>query len=332
MARRSGYAGSVVPARVGEVVRARDAHGAYFGLYDENGALMGLARHVLVAVGHGPQALPEVLSAARTHPLLRDRVVHAYEPKRYAAGGRYIVVGGGLAAVNEWVNCLDAGAECIAVQRTAAGQEDLTAPRCLFEALGIDAYQGVSAPDRLRVRQRVLRSATAASTGWHRRISEAIAAGRFREVVGEITRVAPGGEGVVAACDLRGGGSTGDLHVTGITSATGFDPDPAHVPLLARLIARYAPPRVGPRLALAPNCGVPGVDMPDSRLCVTGFHAVVAVPHADTLAGLKYVARRFAEDVMRAEGTPRRGPLGRVRAQAACVRAAVDELRRTPAA
>ena len=33
--------------------------------------------------------------------------MQAYKPKRYVAEGRYIVVGAGIASVNEWANALE---------------------------------------------------------------------------------------------------------------------------------------------------------------------------------------------------------------------------------
>ncbi len=330
VARRLGYVRSFTRRVVADVVRATGPAGPHFGVYADDGALVLRARHVLLALGHGPPVFPPVLDAARGHPLMRDRVVHAYEPKRYVRGGRYLVIGAGLAAVNEWVNALAAGAECIAVRRPDVEGEDLGAPQCLFEALGIDAYSGLTHDQRLGILGRVLRGATASGDAWRTAVIRGHHDGRFREVVGEVTSVAPGPSGLVADCALAAGGDTGPLHVTGVTVATGFDADPRAVPLLARLVLRHAPPMTGGRLALPGNCGLVPVDQPASRLCVAGFHAALAVPHADTLAGLKYVARRFADDVVRARGGRGRGVGSRARMHAACVGSALGDLRRTP--
>ena len=64
-------------------------------------------------------------------------------PRQYHPSGRYIVIGAGIASINEWANALDAGAKVIALRRNPAPDEqDLNVPRCLFEALGIDIFQG----------------------------------------------------------------------------------------------------------------------------------------------------------------------------------------------
>ncbi len=55
------------------------------------------------------------------------------------------------------------------------------------------------------------------------------------------------------------------------------------------------------RLRLQTNCGVPGLDRPDSRLCCMGLIANGVIPHGDTIAGLTYIGRRFVADCARAE-------------------------------
>ena len=89
-------------------------------LYDEQANFIGRAKHVMLAPGHGPLSFPPSLAKARKDPALADRVVQAYEPKQYAPGGRYIVLGAGIASVNEWANILDAGAWCISLLRSPA--------------------------------------------------------------------------------------------------------------------------------------------------------------------------------------------------------------------
>ena len=46
---------------------------------------------------------------------------------------------------------------------------------------------------------------------------------------------------------------------------------------------------------------MPGLDRPDSRCLATGIHANSVVTHGDTIAGLKYICRRFVADVYEAE-------------------------------
>ena len=62
-------------------------------------------------VGHGPLSFPPVLAKARQDPSSADRIVQAYEPKTYDPNGRYVVIGSGIASVNEWANAIDVGAK-----------------------------------------------------------------------------------------------------------------------------------------------------------------------------------------------------------------------------
>src|SRR5262249_26954511 len=93
-------------AERGGWVRRGGGAGPHFVLYDEEANELGRARHVMIALGHGPLSFPRPLAVAREDPVCRDRIVQAYEPKTYAAGGRYIVIGAGIASVNEWANAL----------------------------------------------------------------------------------------------------------------------------------------------------------------------------------------------------------------------------------
>jgi hypothetical protein len=78
------------------------------------------------------------------------------------------------------------------------------------------------------------------------------------------------------------------------------------IPLMRRMIEFYKLPVVSGRLKLQSNCGVPGLDRPESRLCCMGLIANNVIPHGDTIAGLTYIARRFVSDVARAEHLRRR--------------------------
>ena len=147
--RRLDWEGSRVPTRVGWLQREEDP--AHFVLYDEDAQFIGRAKHVMLALGHGPLSFPAALAKAKAaDPAIDERIVQAYEPKRYHPDGRYIVLGAGIASINEWANALDAGAKCIALRRNPAPDEqDLNVPRCLFEALGIDVFQGLPFDERV---------------------------------------------------------------------------------------------------------------------------------------------------------------------------------------
>ena len=90
----------------------------HFVLFDEDANYVGRSKHVMLALGHGPLSFPPALAQAKADPALGDRIAQAYEAKRYTHGGRYICVGAGIAAVNEWANALDAGASMISLLRS----------------------------------------------------------------------------------------------------------------------------------------------------------------------------------------------------------------------
>lgn len=307
VARRLGWDGVRVPSRVGWL--QRELHPApHFVLYDEQAGYLGRARHVMLALGHGPLAFPPVLGRARADPAISDRIVQAYEAKRYSPRGRYIVVGAGIASINEWANALDVGASVIALRRQPAPDtQDLNVPRCLFEAQGVDIFQGLPFDQRVEFLGSVLRGTHPRRRSWLERINSGRRDGRFDELIGEIDSVEPGPAGLRVHVSSREGEDPGWLDVTGIVTGTGFTKSVLALPLMRRLVEHYDLPVETGRLKLRTNCGVPKLDQEDSRLCAMGLVANNVIPHGDTIAGLKYIGRRFVADCARAERLRRRG-------------------------
>ena len=303
------------PKRIGWLQREHEPV-PHFVLYDEEASFVGRAKHVMLALGHGPLSFPPALAKAREDPRFADRIVQAYEPKLYAPGGRYVVIGAGIASVNEWANALDAGAKVIGLLRNPAPDEqDLNVPRCLFEALGIDAFQGLPFDRRIEFLGKVLKGTAPQRRGWEERIRQGRREGRFEQLLGEIDRVESGPAGLRVHVSSRHGPDPGWLDVTGVVAGTGFNKSALTLPLLRRLTHHYGLPVEDGRLRLRSNCGVPGLDLDSSRLCMMGIHANVVVPHGDTIAGLKYIARRFVADCVRAEETRPRSVPARLRLQ-----------------
>src|SRR5918996_606600 len=233
VARQLGWNDNRFPRKVGWLQREHSPV-PHFVLYDEEANWVGRAKHVMIAIGHGPLSFPPVLAKAREDPRVGDRIVQAYEPKVYAPGGRYVVVGAGIASVNEWANIIDAGGSCISLLRNPAPDEQ--------------------DPAGLRIH-----------------------------------------------VSSRHGPDYGWLDVTGLVPGTGFVKSVTTIPLLRRLIEFYNVPLESGRLRLRTNCGIPGLDMAESRLGMMGIFANTVIPNGDTIAGLKYIGRRFAADCARAE-------------------------------
>ena len=297
-----GYESRVLGGvRVGWVTR-ESGPPPHFSIYDEQAQLLGRAKHVMLAIGHGPLAFPGVYGKAREDPATADRIVQAYEPKSYFSGGRYIVVGSGIASVNEWANIIDAGAQCIALQRNPTPDEqDLNVPRCLFDGSGIDAFQGLEFDSRIDFLGRALRGTAPQRRGWAERVKRGQGRrplrGGLRQRRHDRSRTgrAEGQHRVL------NGTNTGPLDITGITCGTGFNKSALTLPVLRRLVQTYDVPIHRERIRLKTNCGVPPLDREDSRLAMMGINANTVVPNGDTIAGLKYIARRFVGDCVRAE-------------------------------
>jgi hypothetical protein len=204
--------------------------------------------------------------------------------------------------VNEWANALDAGAKVISLLRNPVPDEqDLNTPRCFFEAYGIDAFQKLSFDERIAFLGHILKGTTPHRRSWEERIRRGREEGRFEQIIGEIDEIKPGPLGLLVHVVSKHGEDPGWLDVTGVVTGTGFNKAVTTVPLYRRLIDFYKLPVEGGRLKLQSNCGLPGLDRPDSRCGAMGIHANAVITHGDTIAGLKYIGRRFAADCYYAE-------------------------------
>ena len=194
-------------------------------------------------------------------PELADdaRVVHAYEPHAYA--DRVAVVGAGMAAATEWRNANAAGGEVISVRRREPLRRPLNLPRHLFTKRGLATYH------RLDVESRVafLRSLSTPS----------YPPGPQWDVPVRIAAAIPD------AADQ-------------VICATGFRRGFEHDPLLSALAREHALERANGWLVLDDDATVPALTDAARTLAVSGVHAQWAFPAADTLAGMRYVAHRFA--------------------------------------
>ena len=313
--------------KVGWVVR-EPGPPPHFSLYDDDANLLGRCKHAIIAVGHGPLAFPGAYGKAREDPATADRIVQAYEPKQYHPGGRYVVVGSGIAAVNEWVNCVDAGAQCVALRRNPhPDEQDLNVPRCLFDGSGIDAFQGLSFDERVDFLAQALRGTSPTRRVWGERIREGRERGLFEEAIGDVTEISPGPAGLAVELKPYGSDERLSFDATGVVCATGFVKSAFSLPLLRRLAQTYNVPVERERIVLKTNCGVPPLDREDSRLAMMGITANTVVPNGDTIAGLKYIARRFVGDVARAENLKVRPFPSRLALQLRLARQTVGALR-----
>ena len=219
----------------------------------------GPFRHVLLAPGHPGLAWPEEL---RGDP----RAVHAYEPHEYASD--VAVVGAGMAAATEWLNALAAGARVVSVRRREPERRPLNVPRPLFSRRGLAQFHATAPAQRAALLDALAVPSYPAGRAWDEPLERAREEGRFT-----VTDRLNGAEQVICA--------------------TGFLRGWRHDPLLARLVDDHGLETVGARLVLGDDGCVPGLSGVTRTLAVAGAPAQWAYPAADTLVGMKYVARRF---------------------------------------
>lgn len=224
----------------------------------------GTFRHVLLAPGHAGLAVPGEL---RGDP----RVVHAYEPHEYAPV--LAVVGAGMAAATEWLNAVATGAEVVSVRRRQPVRRPLNLPRPLFSRRGLATYHATPPRERAELLGTLLEPSYPPGAEWDAPLRRAAREGRFR--------LAPAVDGEPQ-----------------IVCATGFLRGFRHDPLLRRLVEEHELQTEERWIVLAPDAAVPGLTDAGRTLALAGEPAQWAYPAADTLVGMKYVARRFLGRVL----------------------------------
>ncbi len=224
----------------------------------------GVFRHVLIAPGHPGLARPEELVGD-------SRAVHAYEPHEYA--DEVEVVGAGMAAATEWLNALAAGASVTSVRRREPERRPLNLPRTLFSRRGLAAFHRAPRAERIGLLRRYSAPSYPPGRRWDEPLERAAAEGRFR-----------------VAAELNGAAQ--------VICATGFRRGFRHDALLARLVEEHLLETAEDWIVLAPDSTIPALTDESRTLALAGVPAQWAFPGADTLAGMKYAARRFAARVV----------------------------------
>jgi cation diffusion facilitator CzcD-associated flavoprotein CzcO len=220
--------------------------------------------HVLLAPGHPGPAIPAELENDK-------RVVHAYEPHEY--GNDVAVVGAGMAAATEWLNALAAGATVTSVRRREPLRRPLNVPRPLFSKRGLAAFHATSPARRAEVLADLSAPSYPRGPAWDEPLEDATREGRFH-----VAEHVDGADQVICA--------------------TGFKRGFRHNPLLARLADDHGLDTVGHWIVLDADASIPALTDGGRTLALTGAPAQWAYPAADTLVGMKWVARRFTRRVL----------------------------------
>jgi len=233
------------------------------GGFDLHG--LGVFRHVVLAPGHPGLAMPAELEGD-------PRAVHAYQPHRYAR--RVAVVGAGMAAATEWLNALEAGSEVVSVRRREPARRPLNVDRTLFSKRGLAGFHATPSSERAALLRELSEPSYPPGRAWDEPLERAAREGRFR-----VEAESNGADQVICA--------------------TGFLRGYEHDPLLLRLVADHELETADRWLVLAPDATVPALTDATRTLALAGVPAQWAYPAADTLVGMKYVARRFLHRVKR---------------------------------
>ena len=102
--------GGRVLRRVGWRPQREDGPPRHFVLYDEDANFILVRQEAMMALSPAA-AVPRPCAPRRRRPTPRSTSGSARPtPKQYHPSGRYIVIGAGIASINEWANALDAGA------------------------------------------------------------------------------------------------------------------------------------------------------------------------------------------------------------------------------
>jgi cation diffusion facilitator CzcD-associated flavoprotein CzcO len=219
--------------------------------------------HVLIATGHPGLSVPGELADD-------PRTVHAYEPHDY--GDSVAVVGAGMAAATEWLNALSAGAEVVSVRRREPARRPLNVPRPLFSKAGLASFHASGRRERTRLLTRFGEPSYPPGREWDEPIERAEREGRFR---------------VAESVD-------GEAQVI---CATGFRRGFEHDPLLRAVVHDHGLDTERRWIVLAADGTVPALTDGLRTLALAGAPAQWAYPAADTLVGMKYLARRFLRRV-----------------------------------
>lgn len=276
-------------------VRREEGPEAHFALYDAEGDLRAHARHVLLAPGHGPWRWPAPLGSPERRDQLRDRVYHSYQEKPYG-DGTTVVVGSGMAAAGEWVNILRAGGRVVALHRTETlRRQPLSAPRCSFGGPWLDRFHTLSPDERVAVIADLSRGSAPRPRAWKRVLADAERHGTIEHCVGDLLDVRPRAGGIEVS--FGAADQQHDLPAEMLIAATGFMSGWEQYEVVRDLVSRYDLATHSGRLVLSDDCTVPSLTSAGSALAVSGPLAVWAYPAADSLACMKYAARRFAQHV-----------------------------------
>lgn len=268
-------------------------------VFDTEGNSRGVFDHVIIAIGHGPLAIPPVVEHyQKTYP--QDyRVQHAFaQMVPLHSNETVMVVGDGLTAGTLWANILNTGGSVIAVSRDgfSFGQA-LNTPRKYFSSRGISQYVRKTDEQRMHELKRATRGTIPLYGEWQPLFEKAMDEGRLVLVHGTLEFLGQKEEKIIAGIRWPNRPELFSVAADRLVAATGFVPVTQH-PLIQTLVTQYGIPTVGPYLAVNDMAQLPGLSTSQNTVSVIGPAAAWAIPCADSLGGMKITAHRIAEAIV----------------------------------
>jgi hypothetical protein len=261
----------------------------------------------LLGLGHGALRWPEALAGPEIRRSFGPLVAHSYQRKVYAPKS-YLVIGSGMAAAAEWTNILRAGGRVIAVRRKPdILEQPLSAPRCYFGGPLLDRFHRLERRERAELLRNSARGSYPASDARDHLLLAAMRDDRMAHQVGVLTALRETDGGLVAS--IAGPGGVDELSVDAVIAATGFESGWLAHPILHELVASHGVETESGFVVLNPDCTVPLPGVEGVTISLAGPLARWVFPPADSFAGMKYVARRFANTVFEARAGLAPGPL-----------------------
>lgn len=301
LADQTGFYRVIIPTKITHIERLENE----FAIYGEAGNRIAVVQHVMLAVGHGRERLPEAIKNFREKHPGDNRVVTSFESKTYGPRS-VLVIGDGITAATEWANVLQAGGAVAAVSRDGFRvTQPLQVPRHYFSRRGLAKYQKKSGQERLHELHHATRGSIPANPAWKKLFRKGQATGRLGLVKGFVKEITISNNGRLdCEVEFTDQQTTHTFEVDQVISATGFMSATTH-PLLAHLIKQYKLPTIEGILQVDNNCCISELSTPTSVFAVIGTAAAWATPCSDSFAGMKISARTFARHVI---GSPTPSP------------------------
>lgn len=282
LAKQTGFFERKVSKKIHRIARRDDSH---FVLYDESGEEIGIARHVLLALGHAGFAWGPISQVWRDHP----RVRHAYHAHSFKEGERVTIIGNGMTAAHLWIKALGAGAGVTVLHRHPLRHQRLNAARCVFSGVGIETYQQSNDEERANFLRGLGEGTFPWNGEWEKTLGEARRQHRLVSIQDDLQGIEESPQGSLKL--TLAGGAT--LETDSLICATGFQIAPQAYPLIDKLLQENEAGIESGNLFVTDDFNLTPLSREKSVCGVVGALARWALPIADTFVGIKYAARRL---------------------------------------